>query len=73
MGKWLALIAGPQPVLRLIALLLAIIAALLVVICREVHAIYLLPPPDICGTGPSASPLGLSAPCKVEIVPQRGY
>lgn len=71
--KWLRLIAGPQPELRVVALLLAVIAVLLAFIYRDLHAIANADPLDICGTGPGAQPLGLSQPCKVEVIPPRNY
>lgn len=43
------LILGPQPLLRLIALLLAVIAAMLVLIHLDIRA--LPDPPDPCGNG----------------------
>lgn len=59
--KWLRLISGPQPVLRVIALLLAAIAVLLFLLLREVEEIERQMPPyqEVCGNDYS--------PCKVEI------
>ena len=59
--KWLRLLAGPQPVLRLIALLLAAIAAVLFLLLQEVESIQYQMPGyiDTCGD--------YDDPCQVRI------
>jgi hypothetical protein len=48
--KWLRLVVGPQPVLRLIALLLGVIAVLLFLLLQEAGAIKRsIYTPDVCG------------------------
>lgn len=61
MAKLLRFIVGPQPVLRLIALLLAVIAALLYLIRNDIRALDI---PTPCGDSSYQ-------PCHVEI--ERGY
>jgi hypothetical protein len=56
-------VVGPQPVLRLIALLLAIVVVLLVLILQEVKDLYRVTPSIDCGD--------TYAPCKVEVTNQR--
>ncbi len=60
MMKWLRLIAGPSPVLRLIALLLALVAGLLYLLVEDIEYIS-RNIPETCGNG-------TYYPCSVRIV-----
>ena len=59
--KWLRLVVGPQPVLRLIAVLLAVIAALLYLVYEKLDAMHYDMPSDPCGSS-------TYEPCQVEIM-----
>lgn len=60
-AKWWRLIAGPQPVLRLIALLLAAIATVLYLLLQEVESIQYQMPGYIATCG------DYDNPCQVRV------